>query len=91
MLRSPEIARAVHSIVHLYAATVPSFKKLRLADVSSLLSAAAKKLRLVQSCSSRIIFKSGGADVTAPSNGNQVITSLRGNVDKDCGDGLTPR
>jgi len=72
LLCSPGIARAVHAIVHQHAATVAAFKKLRLSDVSRLLSDAAGKLRLVQSCSSRILLKSGGVDVTATSNGYQV-------------------
>ena len=72
LLCNPGIARAVHAIVHQHAATVPAFKKLRLGDVSRRLSATAEKLRLVQSCSSRIVLRSAGEDVTAASNGYQV-------------------
>lgn len=71
------IARAVHAIVHQHAATVPAFKKLRLGDVSRLLTATAGKLRLVQSCSSRIVLRSRGEDVTAASNGYQVFCCMK--------------
>ena len=71
------IARAVHAIVHQHAATVHAFKKLRLGDVSRLLNATAGKLRLVQSCSSRIVLRSRGEDVTAASNGYQVSCCMK--------------
>ena len=72
LLNRPEAAQAIHRVAHLFAAAVPSFKKLRLADVKQLLHATGNKLVLVEKCSTRIKLMPGGADVTAVSNGYQV-------------------
>ena len=72
LLNRPETAQAIHHVAHIFAAAVPSFKKLRLADVKQLLHSVGQKLVLVEACSTRIKLMPGGSDVTAVSNGYQV-------------------
>ena len=72
LISRPETAQAIHRVAHLFAAAVPSFKKLRLADLRQLLQDVSSKLVLLEACSTRIKLMPSGADVTAASSGFKV-------------------
>lgn len=71
-LRAPHVVAAVADVVSQFAGVVPAFKTVRHRDVASVLHASAEQLCFVEACSTRILSKLDGSDVTLPGESTEV-------------------
>ena len=64
MLASPPFARAVHTVLQVHAAAMPSLRRQSLREVATALAALGVCLRFVASAAARLVLRDSGTDVS---------------------------